>query len=822
MKKRLYNALFYCKKEEEVKEQFVKFFKIKLNALKLIDHYSEEILYEFKLNKNFKNIKNIAKVVAQTMYYARALKYGKLSNPLPPIICVVDKNEAFFFETKKFKKFYTAEKYDWDRAASCADPQLIEDIEKFEDIKKIHIFDLSNEQEENLFIEYRNKYSEKQLKLFENIDKKSINEDNFLDVYKLWFELFGAYVKNGRKPSEYFMADIEENKSFSVNNQIGFNLGDGNARLKQLPKNEYEYFWNIYDKVKSRDIPVIRQKVDRISEDYERRFTGEFYTPIEFAERGLKHLEKTIGKQWWKSGKYRFWDMAAGTGNLEFMLPSEALQYCYISTLLEDDANYCKRIFPTATCFQYDYLNDDVGFLGDSLNLGFQRKMPDNLVRDLQNPNLKWIIFINPPWATSNTMGKETGKKSKDSVSKTQIRELMNRDNLGESSRELFTQFLYRISKEFSNKDANLCIYSKLKYITAKNDKKVRDSFFQYEYKKGFIFSIKHFGGAKGNFPVGFLIWNLAKHKPINKQKIEVDVFNQNYEKIGIKQIYDIENNIPITEWINRPKNTQIMPPFKSAITFAGDNKDVRDRIADNFICSLSNNGNDMQHQNGCFLLSAPYVSAGAFSVTPDNFEKAMVLHAVKKIPFACWTNDRDQFFTPNTNNLSQEFINDCIVWSAFADSNNCVSLKDIEYKGVMYQIQNSMYPFLLKDVKKWQHSLSDFTLQLATANEDRFLANWLLKHALSQEAQKVMDCAKNLYKYFYKEASNTHWKNYKIDTWDVGFWQIKQALKDINLGESELNLLKTAHKQLGEKLLPQIYKYGFVYQDVQYFEKND
>lgn len=57
MRKRLYDMLFPCKKEEEVKNEFVKFFKIKLNALRQIDHYSEEILYEFKLDKNLKSIK---------------------------------------------------------------------------------------------------------------------------------------------------------------------------------------------------------------------------------------------------------------------------------------------------------------------------------------------------------------------------------------------------------------------------------------------------------------------------------------------------------------------------------------------------------------------------------------------------------------------------------------------------------------------------------------------------------------------------------------------------------------------------------------------
>lgn len=616
------------------------------------------------------------------------------------------------------------------------------------------------------------------------------------------------------------MSDIEEGKSFIIGNQIGFDLGEGNVKLKQLPQNEYQYFWRIYEKVKNQDILKIRQKVDRISEDYERRFTGEFYTPIEFAEKGLKYLEKTIGKEWWKTGEYRFWDMAAGTGNLEFMLPSSALQYCYISTLLYDDANYCKRIFPSATCFQYDYLNDDAGFLSDTLNLGFKRKMPENLVNDLNNPNLKWIIFINPPFATSNSVGLETGKKSKDKVSMTQIRLMMNQDNLGEASRELFTQFLYRISKEFAKKNAHLCLYSTLKYINAKNDKKTRDSFFHYKFKRGFIFSIQHFCGAKGNFPVGFLIWSLSQKKELQKQKIVVDVFNENYEKIGIKQIYDTENNIPITEWIDRYSNTHIMPPFKSAITFAGDNKDVRDRVAEGFLCSLSNKGNDFQNQNSCFILSAPYVSAGAFSVTPDNFEKSMVLHAVKKIPQATWENNRDQFFAP-VKNLSENFITDCVLWSAFADSNYTVSLKDIKYKGNIYQIPNNLYPFLLKDVRKWDCSLADFVTQVSSANEDRFLAKWIAQKSLSKEAQELYNRAYELYKYFYGEVANTHWKKFGIENWDVGLWQIKQALKDSYLEKNYIDNLKDAHKKLGENLLKKLYNYQFIYPDVELFEEN-
>lgn len=822
--KRLYDVLKTCKKEEEVKSEFAKFFKFKINADGLIDHYTKSILHEFKLDKNFKNIKNISAVIAQTMYYARYLKYGRTANPLPPFIFVIDKNEAFFFETAKYKKFYTStsDKYDWDRAASCPCPKLITDIEKFDITKNIHVYSLQNETEEELFIKYYNTFSAQQT-TFAFSDKKSINEDNFFDVYKYWSHLFGKYVENGRKASEYFLSDIEIGKSNKFNNnQIAFDLGDGNAKLKTLPIKDYDYFWSIYDKVESKDIFAIRQKVDRISNDYERRFTGEFYTPVEYAEKGLKYLEKVIGKNWWKSGEYRFWDMAAGTGNLEFKLPESALKYCYISTLLEDDANYCKRIFPSATCFQYDYLNDDIGFLGENLNLEFiQPKMPKNLIEDLKNPNLKWIIFINPPFATSQKSSREKGHDSKIDVSKTAIRQLMTKENLGAASRELFTQFIYRLSKEFNNKNAYLGLFSTLKYINYKNDQKVRDSFFKYKFENGFIFPSKQFHGAKGNFPIGFAIWNLNNSLHLEKQKITFDVFNENYEKYGTKHLNSINEKYLLNEWIidKKQKAKNIYPPFASAINISVNSFDTRDRITDNFIFSLMSVSPDYQHSNYTALLSGPYSSAGGYSVTPYNFEKAMIIHCVRKNIVRTWSNDKDLYYLPNSDNLSEEFVIDCIVWSAFADSNNTVSLKDVKYKNKIYQIKNNLYPYLLKEVKTWECPMSDISLQIASANEDRFLAAYLGNKTLSQDATIVLNDGKQLYKYFYKEICNTRWLDYKIQNWDVGLWQIKQALKQANIGAEEIENLKAAHKKLSDKLLPQLYSYGFLQEDVIEFE---
>ena len=830
--KHLYDSLRLCAKEEEVKAEFCKFFKMKIKALGNIDHYTEQVLFEFKADRNFKSVENVARVLAQVMYYARKLKFGAgyTRYPLPPMICVVDKNEAFFAETKKFAKFYSSksDRYDWDRAASTPCPKLVGDIlASLTADTTPYIYDLTNEAEEEQFVAECRKRLTAQLNFLELLEKKSINEDNFLDVFDYWDGLFGAYVRNGRKSSEYFFADIEQGKSIvAQDGQVLFSVSGAEGYIpKTIQPEKYQHFWQNYEKVPPPAMTRIRQKADRLTEDFRRRFTGEFYTPVEFAAKGLEYVERTLGREWWKSGEYRFWDMAAGTGNLEFELPSSALPYCYISTLEAEEARYCQKIFPSATCFQYNYLADDVAALGDTLPLGYVPKMPPKLVADLANPKLKWIIFINPPFATANNVGDNTGKQSKNEVSMTPVRSLMNAENYGEASRELFTQFLFRISKEFRDRQAHLCMFSPLKYLNSNNDQKIRDGFFQYQYERGFIFPSKAFAGTTAQFPVGFLVWNLAKHKHLSEQEITLDVFNLDVEKEGTKRVPSVSRDQMLNKWCPRPKwdGKSVMPTLSSGIKVMDENKDKRNHVAPGFICSVSSNGDDFQHQNSVFILSAPYANAGAFSVTPENFERAMVLYTVKKIPEKSWSNDKDMFYAPSTE-LPEEFVSDCVVWAAFSAKNNCAALKDVKYQGDTWQIANQMYPFLLDEVRQWPCAHSDISAQFAAANEDRFLAKWIAErqNQLSPEASAVLAAARDLYRDFYANITHTPWMDWKIETWDVGFYQVRSALKDAGFAAEELAALKSAHDALRAKLLPQVYSLGFLNPDMERFEEWD
>jgi hypothetical protein len=590
--------------------------------------------------------------------------------------------------------------------------------------------------------------------------------------------------------------------------------------------------------------------------DMATRRGGVFLTPLPFAKKACEYLENTLGIDWAQSGNCRLWDMAAGTGHLEMYLPKEFQQYCYLSTLQSEDVQHLKGQFPEATVFQYNYLDDGV------------EKMPDALQRDLTNPEIKWIILVNPPYATAQ----EAGLKgtSKEGVADTKIRTQMHAEGLGEVSRELYVQFLYRIVHEFQHRETLLGLFSPLKYLTSANYQKFRDRVFQAAFQSGFLFSSENFGGTSktSHFPVAFILWkmsatprparaqNLAKGKrysappwdsntspniqpprkgqenqvcdsdillplqggnshdnianpgrcpglglmPLTGRTLRTDtivqwtkelqlaILDNAAQPIGIKTVRTENRDIFLSRWIKRPRGTKIFPPFGSALTIKSDNVDTRNRIAEGFLASLMCPGNELQNQQQTAFLSGPQASAGALSVTPENFEQAVIVFAARRIPKDTWINHVDQLLRPNRE-LSPQFIADCAVWSLFDNKNQTVAMRNVEYQGRIYQITNHFFPF-------------------PTA-ENSFVADWLAEQTLSVEAQAVLEQAREIYRLFFTNWDVLRRAEFKIETYDAGWYQIQKALRDASLGTSQFADLKERHDLLKEAILPQLYCNG-------------
>lgn len=812
------NKLKAAKTEETVKAVYAKYFKIDYDTADKHDLYTPQVLFEFKYDKNFQNLKALATILAQSLYYIRRLKYEDAQKMIPYFLCLADKNEASITETNKWSAYYSNDAYAWERPPSKPDPKLIDHLVKEPETGKLHVYRINLKGEHSAFKNNLDNALNPQM-IMDFGDKKIINEENFEAVFDHWKNILGKYIVNGYKDSFYFLSNIQKDKVIidRDDSRVVFTFEDKNSRTQKVLMKDYDYFWEVYDYVTSQDtINGIHAKLDRLTDENQRRFEGEFYTPLRFGKKAIHYITEALGKNWYKKGNYRIWDMAAGTGNLEYHLPAEAYKYLYMSTLHASEADHLKKVFPNATCFQYDYLNDDVEYLLTEDNLPFEPnwKLPKKLRDELKDDSITWLVYINPPFATAQVGGAKG--ESKKGVSKTKVEVLMDNENVGHVKRELFAQFMFRLSKELPKK-TYLGMFSKLKYLNAPDSIKYRDRFFDYKYESGFLFKSTNFNGVKGKYPIGFLLWDLSKKR--ESRTVEIDIANENAISIGVKHLALIEKKDVLNNWFERPKNSNdyILPPLSNGITVKEGNTDTRHRARLDFLASICSNGNDFQHAKYVVILSSPNASAGAFTVNEENFEKAVTLHAVKKIPKPTWLNDRNQFLVPQTE-LTQDFINDCIIWSLLASSNETTSLSNVEYLGNTYQIKNNFFPFKIEELKKWEVKDPDFRQQLSK-DEDRFVAKWIKKNELSEKAKNVLSKAKEVYKFFYSHLNEMTTHSWKIDTWDAGWYQIRRCLTEHNFGADELNELKIAADELAYKILPQIEEFGFLDKDEVYEE---
>ena len=82
------------------------------------------------------------------------------------------------------------------------------------------------------------------------------------------------------------------------------------------------------------------------------------------------------------------------------------------------------------------------------------------------------------------------------------------KETLGKASNELFAQFFIRIYKEIPH--CKLASFSTLKYLNSSNFVKFRETF-KAKFLAGFLCPADTFDNVKGQFPIGFLVWDLGE-----------------------------------------------------------------------------------------------------------------------------------------------------------------------------------------------------------------------------------------------------------------------------------------------------------------------
>ena len=791
----LYSNLKTARTEEDVKDAYIKALGLKSYTKGLIDIQTKEMWFEAKdTGKN-----SCYAMFTQLLHYVQvAVDKGET---VPPFLAVIDTEKAALMKLSDVLPFLKKKTVKWGKSASQYTQEALDEI-------SAHIgthfvaFKISTHEEE--FIS-----TAKEAIKSGDIIRIQITPDNLKQVFDKWVVMIGEEL-SGVKAEDYallFFADIMHDGTISTHANLTAELLHKNgAPIFSLAgkyydlgnQDGYREFWAIYHKPpKSEYRDYLLERRDSLIPINERSFKGAFYTPLHVVDKAYDKLSESLGKNWQKD--YVVWDMCCGVGNLEVKHSNH--RNIFMSTLDQADIDVMKA---TKTCaaaikFQYDYLNDDITDSG-GIDYSLTNKVPPQL-RKAISEGKKLLVLINPPYGETGA-GVGQGNKNKIGVEKTRINASMTTE--GYASKELFVQFLTRISKELPN--ATLAMFSTLKYVNAPNFEKFRNNW-NAEYLGGFVVHSKAFDGIKGDFPIGFLVWktnqNAAQKTPI--VELDVDVLDKKGNQVGAKKYYNLPNNLHLNVWIKKPKtNKNPALPLSNAVTVS---KNPRKKTScDEMVGYLYASNNDLQHAaiETC-ITSSIYTggNGGGLYIVENNLLQVAIVFAMRRIVKPTWLNDRDQFLQP-AEFLTDEFKYDCLIWMLFNGYNLTAGADDIDWDGMKWSLINHFIPFSEQEVGSPGRFESDFMVQFLDGK------------TLSSEAVAVLDCGREIWKsYFSYVDIRAVREAYKLNRPDVGWYQVRKALRERAKSSHNVPVsfasFESSYKELSEKLRMNVYELGFL-----------
>ena len=792
--------LLLAKTEEDVKDAYIKAIGLKAYNKTLVDIRTKEIWFEAKGYPTAPVM-----MFAQLLFYVRAAH--RIGEPLPPFLCVIDTEKAAIMETSLALPILEDKAIKWPKSGSKIDKSLAIQIAPF---IEAHFVVYQLDTYELDFI----RAIRSAIKAGKII-RTPITPDNLRQVFDKWVEMIGNEL-DGVAPPDYallFFADImHDGKKAAVKDLPAKLLHDDDKPVFLLNGVMYELnslhgyrnFWAIYHRPPEEEYRrYLLERRDTLLPLDEREFKGAFYTPLDVVDKAYDKLTSVLGRNWQQ--RYLVWDMCCGVGNLETKHSNP--HNVFMSTIDQADIDVMRASHTCvgATIFQYDYLNDDVNEFG-LLDYTLTGKLPDPLQTALAESKAqkrgakKILVLINPPYAEATSSENAASKgvdRSKTGVARSKFA-TSAMDEYGKASNELFTQFLARIHKEIPN--ATVAIFSKLKYVNSQAFEEFREAW-KAKYLGGFVVHSKAFDDLKGNFPIGFLIWDTSKSESIDE--IVTDVLDKEANLIGDKIFSNIENDLLLSTWPKRPKaNKTPALPLKGAVEPATTTADLRGtNWSDGAIGWFNCAGNDLQQASRLtMILSSGFASGRGFFINKHNLWQVGVMFAARRLIKPTWLNDRDQFLQPNQE-LPESFKSDCLIWSLFNGANYAAGVENLCWNNQDWPLVNHFIPFTEKQVGA------------KTAFKSNFMTTYMAKMKFSAEAKDVLDEGRELFRHYHQQKfGRTIIDEFKLGRPDVGWWQIRRALKaNQHNVVTDFEPFEDAYAALAEKLAPQIIEFGFL-----------
>lgn len=534
---------------------------------------------------------------------------------------------------------------------------------------------------------------------------------------------------------------------------------------------------------------------DKTLEKELRRRKGAFYTQPLWGAEAHKELSKAFGPAWYFNDDIVVWDCCAGTGNLT---RGYTIKNLLLSTLLDSEVDILQEEQgDKATVFKYDFLNSDLPSTIEAY------------LKKAAREGKRLIFLMNPPYATAGVLGED----SKVDVAKTLVNGAMKSAKIGASSQQLYAQFLFQaeqIASQFGFTRKTIAVFSPISFMVSGSFKGFRSYFYdRYAYQTGFMFQASQFADVKGSWGVSFTLWSEGKTSKTQDLRMTIkDKRNDHIYDVGVKDMYCSEGR-EASEWVRQP--VKGLKTFDAAQMKSGLNigQDGRGTAVKGSLLYLHNAGNNIQHSAQLVgFYSTVFSNGNGLSVLEgESWRRAIALYAARKLSKDTWQTHNDEYLAPNTQAQGYEqWVDDCHIYALLHTSNNMTAMRQVEYKGKKWDINNHFFWLTKADALKLYASNSALLLDCRLSTHNPYFASVLPTLNLSPLAKEIMDDLNALLKDTLTLRTGQE-QRLQLTSWDAGIYQLKQLWSE----DPRWITIKEKHRRLATQLRHGVYTYGFL-----------
>lgn len=498
----------------------------------------------------------------------------------------------------------------------------------------------------------------------------------------------------------------------------------------------------------------------KLAEDEFDREAGEFFTPEVWASLGREYIEREYPGLW---DSANIWELSCGTGNL---LKSAKLNpdKTFMSTLMREDVDTCKALFPDCIVFQLDAL---AGIDFDEHNRKFSEQLPPNLVAKLE-ANEPFIFYINPPYKLGSSL-------------RTDVGQYMYQIGYSRAASDVCIQFLYRIClliEYYKLTNVTIGIFEPVTWLLSNYLADFKDYFFSiFGFKAGYGFSSCDFTGLSTSIPwlLGYLVFSTQE----KNTDIVLDAYklvSGEPKKLGTLPLKPVGTRL--YDWCkpNDVLEYTYMPQQSSAFVF----KNKMLKAAKNAFLYLMTSPDVTRATDRCSITTFPN-DASCVPITQDNFVRAMLLFSsASAISSGDAFLSRQQFQVPDMSLPGYKtFEVDSVIYAAFCYNSAVVSIRSKQINGGTYTLNNPLFPLTIEQCK---HIITDPVLLADMENNppnNQVFLDYLANN-ISYASKEAVEFYNFILKQFAISLSGTARKDCgydnELDKYDAGFVQIRRS----------------------------------------------